>query len=99
STTVTPTHSGPYRTFESAEALSFKEFSLIEVRQNFKVTYRFPRINEKERTLVELMVKNELPEGEEGRGNKVVISVPNDGGQVTFKCQEVSVPDVLESPH
>ena len=77
----------PFRFLESAEQLSFKEFSLVEQAYNFKASYRFPRINEQVRTLVELIIKNELPEESETHINRVQLQVPD---SVHFKSLEVS---------
>ena len=90
STPSPPANPAPYRIVESAEQLSFKEFSLLEVPHNFKVTYRFPRINDQARTLVELIIKNGLPCEEkqyeaEQPNNKIQIQAP-ENGSIIFKA-------------
>lgn len=80
----------PYRVMPNTEFISDQKFPLIEVPYNFSASYRFPRINEDERTLVEVIFKNEIKLDEQSTvtNNRIQIQGPSNGS-VVFKNLEV----------
>ena len=81
----------PYRILESPESVTYKEFELLDVTatDGFKVSYRFPRINEATKTLVELVVKCTLKIDDNRNQNRITIQPPSNGS-IQFKNVEVS---------
>lgn len=79
---------GPYRVVQNTEFISQHKFPLIEMPNSFSAWYRFPRINEDERTLVELVIKNQLVSDEQSSvtNNRITIQGPQ---SVVFKNLQV----------
>ncbi|KAH9491057.1 AP-3 complex subunit beta-2 [Dermatophagoides farinae] len=84
----------PYRILESPESVTYKEFELLDVTatDGFKVSYRFPRINEATKTLVELVVKCTLKIDDNRNQNRITIQPPSNGS-IQFKNVEYQADD------
>ncbi|OTF77065.1 hypothetical protein BLA29_008058 [Euroglyphus maynei] len=82
--------SEPYRILESPESVTYKEFELLDATatDGFKVSYRFPRINELAKNLVELMVKCTLKSDDNRNQSRITIQPPTNG-LIQFKNVEV----------
>ena len=81
----------PYRILESPESVTYKEFELLDATatDGFKISYRFPRINESTKTLVELIVKCTLKFDDNRNQSRITVQPPSNGS-IQFKNIEVS---------
>ncbi|XP_027200480.2 uncharacterized protein LOC113794564 [Dermatophagoides pteronyssinus] len=84
----------PYRILESPESVTYKEFELLDATatDGFKISYRFPRINESTKTLVELIVKCTLKFDDNRNQSRIIVQPPSNGS-IQFKNIEYNADD------